>query len=116
MEKFVWSVQNGDLDKVKELVEQQNMNVNEQIQGRCPLHCAADYGQAEVIEYLVSRGADVNAEDKHGITPLLAAVFEGHTDCVRILLAKGAKKNGKAPDGSSYIDCAEKEDIKNLLK
>jgi len=54
--------------------------------------------------------------DKHGITPLLSAIYEGHTNCVQLLLQKGASKVGKAPDGTSYIDCAEKEEIKKLLK
>jgi len=29
---------------------------------------------------------------------------------------QGASRNGKAPDGSSYIDCAESEEIKALLR
>lgn len=29
---------------------------------------------------------------------------------------KGAKKDGKSPDGSRYIECAESQDIKDLLK
>lgn len=30
------------------------------VDGRYPIHFAADYGQAEVVEYLISKGADVN--------------------------------------------------------
>ena len=29
---------------------------------------------------------------------------------------QGAKKDGKAPDGTSYMDCAETDDIKVLLR
>lgn len=29
---------------------------------------------------------------------------------------QGASKTGKAPDGSSYIDCAESDEVKALLK
>ena len=29
---------------------------------------------------------------------------------------QGASRNGKAPDGLSYIDCAESEEIKALLR
>ena len=48
---------------------------------------AADYGQSEIIEYLISKGTtSIDTADKHGITPLLAAIFEGHTQCVKILL------------------------------
>lgn len=83
--------------------------------GRNALHFAADYGHVDIIEYLISKGANVNLKDKHGITPLLAAIYEEHTDCVKMLLKSGAKTDGKAPDGSSYIDCANVE-IKDLLK
>ena len=71
----------------------------------------------------------MNAEDKHGISPLLAAVWEGHTSCVKFLLEKvsfklkptskraplllqGAARDGKTPDGSSYVEAAEKPEIK----
>ena len=30
--------------------------------------------------------------------------------------SQGAKKSGKAPDGRSYLDCAESDEIKALLK
>ena len=39
----------------------QNTSVNaELLNGRMAIHYAADYGHADVIEYLVSKGADVN--------------------------------------------------------
>lgn len=78
--------------------------MNEEIDGRPPILYAADYGQTDVIEYLISAGADVNviycssrlfllfdallfqSKDKHGITAILAAIWEGHKDCVKLLL------------------------------
>lgn len=116
MSELVWGIKNGDLDQVKDIVEQKEIDVNKEIDGRPPLHYAADYGQGDVIQYLLSKGAEVNAKDKHGISALLAAIWEGHTDCVKLLLEQGAQKDGSAPDGTSYVDAAEKEDIKQLLK
>ncbi|XP_069684698.1 myotrophin [Periplaneta americana] len=116
MSELVWGIKNGDLDQVKDIVEQKEIDVNEEINGRPPLHYAADYGQGDVIQYLLSKGANVNAKDKHGISALLAAIWEGHTDCVKLLLEQGAQKDGRAPDGTSYVDAAEKEEIKQLLK
>ncbi|CAG0900308.1 unnamed protein product [Darwinula stevensoni] len=55
------------------------------------------------------------AKDKHGISALLAAIWEGHTDCVKLLLQHGANKSGSTPDGISYLEAAEKEDIRALL-
>ncbi|KAL6438502.1 hypothetical protein ACFW04_004528 [Cataglyphis niger] len=94
----------------------QNIDVNQMIDGRTPLHYAADYGQSEVVRYLLEKGANANATDKHGITTLLAAIWEGHTNCVKLLLEKGAKPDGLTPDGTSYLDAAEKDEIKQLLK
>ncbi|CAM1307958.1 Uncharacterised protein g4722 [Pycnogonum litorale] len=113
---LIWSVKNGDLDQVREHIESNGADVNSELNGRQPIHYAADYGQAEVIEYLIQKGANINAKDRHGITALLAAIYEGHTDCVKILLKKGASKEELAPDGSTYFDAAEKIEIKQLLK
>lgn len=55
------------------------------------------------------------AKDKHGITTLLAAIWEGHTNCVKLLLEFGANPAGLTPDGSTYLDAAEKDEIKQLL-
>ena len=91
------------------------MDINKPIEGRPPLHYASDYGQREVVEYLISRGADVNAIDKFGITPLLAAIWEGHTECVKLMLQHGANKNGTTPEGKVYLEVAEKPEIVELL-
>ncbi|KAK3794181.1 hypothetical protein RRG08_049581 [Elysia crispata] len=115
-QELVWKIKNGELGDVKTFVEKESMDVNIEVQGRLPLHYAADYGQTDVLEYLLSKGAKVNAPDKYGITPLLSAIFEGHTSSVKLLLEKNADKTGKSPDGASYIDCAEKDEIKALLK
>ena len=50
------------------------------------MHLAADYGQLEVLSFLASQGADINAKDKHGISVILAAIWEGHSKCVQFLL------------------------------
>ncbi|OAD54673.1 Myotrophin [Eufriesea mexicana] len=116
MSELVWGIKNGDLEQVRDIVENKNIDVNQMIDGRTPLHYAADYGQSEVVRYLLEKGANANVIDKHGITTLLAAIWEGHTNCVKLLLEKGAKPDGLTPDGTSYLDAAEKDEIKQLLK
>jgi len=83
---------------------------------RTALILAADYGQLELVAYLLSQGSQIDQEDKHGITALLAAIYENHSTCVKLLLEKGADKNKKAPDGKSYYECAETKEIKAMLK
>lgn len=114
---FEWAVKNGDLDMVKTFLAKNKDAAGKPLSsGRNPLVMAADYGQKDVLEYLISSGANVNVVDSHGMTPLLAAIYEGHADCVKLLLEKGADKNQKAPNGDTYYDSAETDEIKTLLK
>ena len=53
---------------------------------------AATYGMVEVVQCLISRGADAN-KDCHGDTPLYRASYSGHLAVVRLLLAAGASPN-----------------------
>lgn len=59
-DSIMWAIKNGDLDQVKELIEQSSFNINQEITARSPIHYAADYGQADVLRYLITKGADVN--------------------------------------------------------
>lgn len=112
----MWALKTGDLDEVMaKLVTTEDVNRTLD-GGRMPLHLAADFGQTDVVEYLISKGANVNAPDKHGLTPLISACFEGHASCVKILLEKGADKDCKGPDGISALEAAESEAIKAMLK
>jgi ankyrin repeat protein len=66
---------------------------------------AADFNQVEVMGYLVSKGAQVNAKDNYGITPLLAAVYENHPAAVKFLLENKADATVKGPDGQTPKVC-----------
>ncbi|XP_065192896.1 myotrophin-like [Sycon ciliatum] len=112
---LLWAVKNGDLEQVKSLSASADVNAVLK-NGRMALHYAADFGQAEVIEYLLSIGANVDLADSYGITPLLAAIYEGHLECVQLLVKKGANKSLKSPDGRSYAECAEDDEIRQALQ
>ncbi|XP_055911166.1 myotrophin-like [Eupeodes corollae] len=116
MTNLVWNIKNGELEQVMEVIKIKQIDVNSQIDGRYPLHFAADFGQNDVLSFLIEKGAKVDVVDKHSITPLLAAIWEGHTKCVETLIKKGASTKGTTPDGVPYIEATEKEDIKELLK
>ncbi|EGC37089.1 hypothetical protein DICPUDRAFT_54221 [Dictyostelium purpureum] len=116
-DQFSWAVKNGDLKNVEVAVKADPSLVKKtDANGRNPCHWAADYNQAEILDFLISKGAKFNDADGYGITPLLAAVYENHVQAVELLLKRGAKKDAKGPDGQTAYEAAEKEEIKKLLK
>ncbi len=52
---------------------------------------AAGEGELGIVQELVEAGADVNAADESGYTPLMEAAREGELRVVRYLLGKGAQ-------------------------
>ena len=60
----------------------------------------------EIIEPLIAKGADVNAKDKDGGTPLHYAAKYGRKETVELLIAKGADLNAKDDDGKTPLDRA----------
>lgn len=69
------AAQNGDLRMVKALIKRNpNLVFSKDDRGATPLFWAAFYGHLDVVEFLLANGADVNARDDHGETPLTTAV------------------------------------------
>ena len=89
----------GDIKKVKAYVEKLDDNVLRDMlasrkgrSGYTPLHEAVASGNADVLDYLLSRtqNAHINCQTKGGFTPLHLATSSGHILCVRILLNHSA--------------------------
>nr|XP_039270319.1 transient receptor potential cation channel subfamily A member 1-like isoform X1 [Styela clava] len=59
-------------------------------QGHTPLHKAAMYGHASIVEFLANHGADLNIVDADQNTPLLLAASRGNWVSVRDLIEMGA--------------------------
>ena len=78
--------------------------------GFTPLHFAAQETRGDVIEVLVAAGAEVDATDNWGNTPLSRAVFNsrGRGEAVLALLAAGADPNRENNYGVSPLALAHK--------
>ena len=71
------------------------MNVDQhKFCGKTALHCAANSGHDHIVQYLIGRGADINAQTEGGATPLgLLATDSSHKSVVHTLLDQGAAVN-----------------------
>ena len=59
--------------------------------GTTPLHEGAYNGHKEVVELLITSGADVNAMKIDGMTPLDMATFGNHNEIIDLLRKHGGK-------------------------
>ena len=78
-----------------------------------PLHEAAAQGFVDVTRALLITGANPNARDEDGQTPLHWAE---DTDCARLLLAAGASPNAADADGLTPLDYAEDDAVRETLR
>src|SRR5690606_21603012 len=89
--------------------------------GRSALHAAALHGHGDCADVLVAAGAQVNARDSHGVTPLMEAARAGAN---RVLSRLVFRKPDPAPTDAQgrnalHLACASKqanlETVKALL-
>jgi ankyrin repeat protein len=64
---------------------------------------ACEYARNEVVEFLLQRGASLEAQDNTGQTALHWAVIGGHEDTIKLLLEKGAKVEAKNVYGGTAL-------------
>jgi ankyrin repeat protein len=117
------------IDGAKLLVENGAALETRDAQGRTALHYAAMNHLPKCVNYLLGKGAAVDAPDKSGYTPLLLAVgpppkssystSDYQREVIALLLAKGANLNAVDSDGNTLLMRAiafrNETDIKALL-
>ncbi len=80
------------------------------------LHAAAAKGNADEITLLVKAGANVDARDANGRTPLMVAAFRRDTATARTLIAAGADLNALERQAYDVITIAAVLDDLEMLK
>ena len=72
--------------------------------GDTVLHHAARNGDLEIVEQLVSKGADVNVKSDHEHFPLYCAAGHGHVATTQYLVEHGADLQARLGDGKTVIE------------
>ncbi|KAI8074120.1 ankyrin repeat-containing domain protein [Gongronella butleri] len=103
----------GQLDRVKMLLEEGVDPNGKDEFGYTPIHAAVSYNQKEVLEYLLNHGGDINVEDSDKDTPLY--VCES-VDMAKFMLDRGASAEHKNDEGISPAQNAWDEGWKDVAQ
>jgi ankyrin repeat protein len=110
------AVYKGDVARVKALIAKNPSLIGARNElGLTPLHIAAGYGYREIVEVLVSQGAEVNARNKNNITPLHSASAGSSKEIVKMLISKGADVNGLDKDSRTALFWVVEGEIAKIL-
>jgi ankyrin repeat protein len=98
----------GDSNDVNKFLNVVEIDTKDHLTGLTPLHFAASYGKLDIATLLIEKGANVNAKNKIGGTPLCSSAM-GKGDFLKVanlLIEKGADVNVRTNDGSSILHFA----------
>ena len=112
--RFLEAVRDRDGAEVEELLtaNARIVNTREATSGKTALHIVIERQDATWLRFLLQRGADANAADRTGLTPLLSAAQVGFTEGVATLLDRGARVNATNASGETALHIAvQRRDI-----
>lgn len=73
---------------------------------RTPLHDAAEVGHTAAVLTLIAWGAEIDAGDRDGVTPLGLAVINGNAMTIEALIASGADHEAEDSSGRTTLALA----------
>lgn len=110
-------VKEGNHNNVVEIIDANRELLNQLDEtGMGLIHWAADRGDENILNVLLTRGADVNVIGADGQTALHYASSCGHLECVKLLIKFGADRTLQDADGATCLEVAFDSAISELLK
>ena len=103
--QFIYAVFLANVPRVNAMLRDNSKLVQERYaRGDTALHHATRNGDLEIVEQLVSSGADVNGTSDHGHFPLYCAAGHGHVETTRYLVEHGADLQARLGDGKTVVE------------
>ncbi|MBC8217965.1 MAG: ankyrin repeat domain-containing protein [Planctomycetes bacterium] len=101
----IWTAAaSGNIEAIKQHLEAgTDINAKEPSGGSTPLMVAAAFGQADVAELLIEKGANINGRSSDGGTALHGAAFFCHGEIMKLLLAKGIDVDAENARGETAL-------------
>lgn len=113
--EFLKAVRDREGEKVLEALNEPGstlIGTRDRTSGETALHIVTQRRDLQWIRFLVQRGANPNAEDKKGVTPLTIASNLGFVEGVEALLAAGARVDQPNAAGETpLISAVHRRDI-----
>lgn len=82
-----------------------------ELDGCSLLHLACEFADIGMLELLLQYGANINASDSRGQTPLHRCILKGKASAVRLLLSRGADPQAMDREGKTPLDIAKESNF-----
>lgn len=113
---FIRAAQQDNLDEVTKLVAGRDVNLRDKSSHTTALEHAVINANREMIQLLIAAGADVNATNSSGETPLMMLDSDATADLTWDLINAGAKVNTRDKQGNNALMHAASVNNIELLK
>uniref|UniRef100_UPI00358E46A6 death-associated protein kinase 1-like n=1 Tax=Myxine glutinosa TaxID=7769 RepID=UPI00358E46A6 len=84
--------------------------------GESAIHIAAACGNINILEFLVSRGARVDATDKHGANAVYFAARQGHVEAIRFLKERNCPLDVQDKSRETPMHVAARYDVLDVVE
>jgi len=113
---LVYAAYRGDLGTVRGFIlHGVPVDAIDHAEWRTALHGAAVKGDTQTLRYLASKGANINALDRFGDSPLELAASRGNQKAAEFLIERGAKRiRGDEAQRQKAIHDIVQDDIRQL--
>lgn len=106
----------GNLSAVQTSLQQHQDPNHPEPDGTTPLHWAVQQDRLDIVQALISAGANVNAKNRYGVAALVLAATNGNASITQALLKAGADVRVIVPETGSALMAAARTGNPEVIK